>query len=112
MDRTEELLLILAEECAEVSQAATKCIRFGMGSWNPWTDSKTNPVSNREKLEQELGDFMAMFKLILAEDPQLSESNIMKAAEAKLIKVEKFMKNGKPKPAYRSNPGSIQNPIR
>ena len=104
MDKLEELLIILSEECAEVSQAAIKCIRFGM-------DSVYDEESNRERLEHELGDFMVMFKL-LAEETAIREENVMDAAEAKLIKVEKFMKNGKPKPAYRSNPGSIQNPIR
>jgi len=90
MDRTEELLLILSEECAEVAQAASKCIRFGMAATHP-----NYPESNQLRLEQELGDFMAMFKLLIEENG-LNEDNIMKAAEAKLIKVEKFMRNGRP----------------
>jgi len=87
MNRLQELLVILAEECAEVSQAASKCVRFGM-------DSKYQDVSNRARLEQELGDFMAMFKLIL-EESNLSDERIMECAEAKLIKVEQYMTNGK-----------------
>lgn len=87
MNRLEELLIILAEECAEVQQAAIKCVRFGM-------DSEYCGETNQVQLEAELGDIMAMFKLLLQES-NLSEDNIMKAAEAKLIKVEKFMRNGR-----------------
>ena len=87
MNRLEELLIILAEECAEVQQAAIKCVRFGM-------DSEHQGLVNRYQLERELGDFMAMFKLLL-EETDLREEVIMEAAEAKLIKVEKFMRNPK-----------------
>lgn len=88
MNRLEELLVILAEECAEVSQAAIKCVRFGM-------DSVYNDEDNRSRLEAELGDFMAMFRLVL-EESDLSEANICSHADKKLVKVEKFMRNGKP----------------
>ena len=93
MNRLEELLVILSEECAEVSQVASKCIRFGM-------DSEYQDQSNRGRLESELGDFLAMFKL-LVEEGHLREENIMNAAEAKLVKVEKFMKNPKKTPKTR-----------
>lgn len=93
MNRLEELLVILSEECAEVSQVAAKCVRFGM-------DSEYQGQTNRQRLELELGDFLAMFRLIL-EETNLSEDAIMNAAEAKLVKVEKFMKNPKKKPKTR-----------
>ena len=89
MNRLEELLVILSEEAAEVQQAAIKCIRFGMASTHPGSNE-----SNQLRLEQELGDFLAMMKLLIEENG-LNEANVMNAAEAKLIKVEKFMKNGK-----------------
>lgn len=91
MNRLEELLVILSEECAEVQQAAIKCVRFGMTSVST---VEPNGPNNTQRLESELGDFLAMFKLLLQES-NLSEQNIMTAAEAKLVKVEKFMKNGK-----------------
>jgi NTP pyrophosphatase (non-canonical NTP hydrolase) len=87
MNRINELLVILSEECAEVQQAASKCIRFGM-------DSEYNGQTNRQRLESELGDFLAMVKLIMAETT-LSEEHVMKAAESKLVKVEKYMNNAK-----------------
>jgi NTP pyrophosphatase (non-canonical NTP hydrolase) len=99
MNRLEELLVILSEECAEVSQAASKCIRFGMTATHP-----LHPESNQLRLEQELGDFLAMMKLLIEEN-SLNEANIMSAAEAKLIKVEKFMRNGiSPAPSPFSKP--------
>lgn len=87
MNRLEELLIILSEECAEVQQAASKCVRFGM-------DSEHQGLINRYQLERELGDVMAMFKLLI-EEGGLREATIMEAAEAKLVKVEKYMRNPK-----------------
>jgi NTP pyrophosphatase (non-canonical NTP hydrolase) len=87
MNRLEELLVILQEESAEVSQAAAKCIRFGM-------DSEFMGKTNRFRLEQELGDLLAMIKLI-SEVTVLDENHIFASADAKMVKVEKFMKNSK-----------------
>jgi NTP pyrophosphatase (non-canonical NTP hydrolase) len=96
MNRLDELLLILSEECAEIIQATSKCRRFGM-------DSTHNEESNRERLEHELGDFLAMFKLLM-EETNLSEAHIMECAEAKLLKVEQFMTNGTQPAPHRRKP--------
>ena len=66
-------------------------MRFGMSSTS--THSKT-PASNQLQLETEIGDFMAMVRL-LTEEYNLNMDNIIAAADAKLVKVEKFMKNKK-----------------
>jgi len=87
MNRLEELLTILSEECAEVSQVASKCVRFGL-------ESEYNDRTNRDRLEWEIGDFMAMVRL-LTEEYNLNMDNIIAAADAKLVKVEKFMRNKK-----------------
>jgi len=34
-EQTKELLLILQEECAEVTQAVSKCMRFGPDQMKP-----------------------------------------------------------------------------
>ena len=47
----QEILLITQEECAEVTQAISKVFRFGM-------DDEYNGVTNREHLEEELGDLL------------------------------------------------------
>ena len=58
-EKERELLLITQEECAEVTQAISKCFRFGMDQIKPGK-SKTN----REHLEEELGDLLAMLHLL------------------------------------------------
>lgn len=105
MNRLEELLIILSEECAEVSQAAIKCVRFGMASTHP-----ESPESNKLKLERELGDFLAMFRL-LVEEAGIREEIVMEAAEAKLIKVEKFMRNPKGKTPTEMVEALSRNPL-
>jgi len=52
MDYRQELLTILMEECGEVIQAASKCIRFGC-------DNK-----NLKSLEKEMGDLYCMIDLL------------------------------------------------
>ena len=57
MDKETEILSIAQEECAEVIQAISKCFRFGLDNVKPG-----KPKTNREHLEEELGDLMAMLK--------------------------------------------------
>jgi NTP pyrophosphatase (non-canonical NTP hydrolase) len=59
-DAERELLTILAEECGEVVQRCTKIQRFGMTE-NPWTGKH-----NRAELEAELGDVIAMMRILAA----------------------------------------------
>ena len=80
-DKEHELLLITQEECAEVTQAISKCFRFGMDQIKPGKS-----FTNREHLEEELGDLVAMIKL-------LSEFNIVKLDNietASFNKIEKL----------------------
>lgn len=59
MNKTDEALLILSEECAEVVQAISKCQRFGIDNYKPG-----KPKSNREHLETEIGDLVAMIVIL------------------------------------------------
>src|ERR1700681_3845803 len=52
-------MAILAEECGEVVQRVGKVLRHGLGSVNPY-----NGVMNRESLEDELTDIMAVVDLL------------------------------------------------
>jgi NTP pyrophosphatase (non-canonical NTP hydrolase) len=76
-----EILLIMQEECAEVTQAISKCFRFGLDNHKPG-----KPKTNREHLEEELGDLVAMITL-LEMNGVISQHNIEKA---KLAKFEKL----------------------
>ena len=74
-----EALLILQEEAGELTQAISKCFRFGK-------DSEWNGVSNLQRLESEIGDVLAMID-ILVERCYISDSNIN---QAKINKKEKL----------------------
>ena len=52
-----EIMLIAQEECAEVVQAISKIFRFG-------PDDVYNEFTNKQRLEEEIGDLMCMFQLM------------------------------------------------
>lgn len=52
-----EVMLIAQEECAEVTQAISKVFRFGF-------DEVYNGKTNREHLEEEIGDLLCMLQLM------------------------------------------------
>lgn len=82
--QTKEVMDILQEECAEVIQAVSKISRFGLDNFKPG-----KPKTNREHLEEELGDLQAMVD-ILQELDIVSFANIEKAAEAKREKLKQW----------------------
>lgn len=78
-----ETLLILQEECAEVTQAVSKIFRFGFDEVWPVDDWGKN---NRQKLEDEIGDLLAMVD-ILVENGVISDGNLN---QARIKKKEKL----------------------
>lgn len=50
-----DLLILLIEECGEVIQAATKCLRFG---WD--VDHGVQYANNRDMLAKEIGELTAV----------------------------------------------------
>jgi len=83
-DNTKEILLILQEECAEVTQAVSKCFRFGMYKIKP-----NKPMTNIQMLEEEVGDLMAMVELLTDLNIGITQEGIH---EAKIKKFEKLKK--------------------
>jgi NTP pyrophosphatase (non-canonical NTP hydrolase) len=79
-EANQEILLITQEECAEVTQAISKVFRFGM-------DDEFNNQTNREHLEEELGDLMCMIDLLI-DSGMISESAVMTAKHEKLMKLQ------------------------
>ena len=57
-DKVNEIYAITQEECAEVIQAISKVNRFGL-------DSMHKGISNRDHLEEEVGDLMCMLNLLV-----------------------------------------------
>ena len=80
--QTKEAMDILQEECAEVIQAVSKINRFGLDNLKPG-----KPKTNREHLEEELGDMLAMIDILQSMDI-VSYTNIEKASEAKIEKLK------------------------
>jgi len=81
---TKEVMDILQEECAEVIQAVSKISRFGLNNFKPG-----KPKTNREHLEEELGDMLAMID-ILEEQGIVSRDNLNFAKAAKIEKLKKW----------------------
>lgn len=79
-----EVMNILSEECAEVIQAISKCHRFGLDNYKPG-----KPKTNREHLEEELGDLLAMVDIMLDLDV-ISKSTLDAAKAAKIEKLKKW----------------------
>lgn len=82
--KEKEAMDILQEECGEVIVAVSKISRFGLDNLKPG-----KPKTNREHLEEELGDLYAMIE-ILQELDVVSWSNIEKAAESKREKLRQW----------------------
>lgn len=74
---------ITAEECAEVIQAITKCLRFGLDQVHPETN-----ISNKEQLETEIGQLRRMLNM-LEKEWNLDNENIY---DAYMIKSRALMK--------------------
>jgi NTP pyrophosphatase (non-canonical NTP hydrolase) len=79
-----EITGILQEECAEVIQAVSKVNRFGLDNFKPG-----NNKTNRQHLEEELGDLVAMIN-IMVDAKLVDEKSIAAAAHAKLEKLKQW----------------------
>lgn len=73
MNRQEYLLIMLAEECAEVQHAVSKALCFGLNNWKPGTD-----ITNGKQIDKKLGELLAVYS-ILVEENILPESPIAEA---------------------------------
>ena len=60
MNLKEHLLTVLCEECAEVQQAASKALRFGIKDSRPGTDS-----TNAQDIEKEFIEAMAVRDILV-----------------------------------------------
>jgi len=90
MTRQEQLLVILMEECAEVSQRASKTLRFGLT--DPAGKEPDQPYTNKDRLLMEINDLYAVIDMIFdKEGPYLSPMLIQDKKE----KVEKYLKLSK-----------------
>lgn len=85
-DKVKEVMDILQEECAEVIQAVSKISRFGIDNIKPG-----KPKTNRQHLEEELGDMLAMIDIML-EKSVISLEHLEIAKRAKIEKLKQWSK--------------------
>jgi NTP pyrophosphatase (non-canonical NTP hydrolase) len=79
-EQQEEIMLIAQEECAEVTQAISKVFRFGI-------DGKHNGITNKQHLEEEIGDLVCMLDL-MRDHGLIDWGNVIDASSKKLIKLQ------------------------
>lgn len=77
-----EIMLIAQEECAEVTQAISKVFRFGI-------DGEHNGSTNRERLEEEVGDLLCMIEMLI-EKKILDRGAVVQAQFNKKAKLAKW----------------------
>lgn len=82
MNRTEYLLVQLMEEAAEVQQAASKALRFGL-------DDIYDGISNRDRLGKEMTDFNAVAQILWTKKI-LPDHGGPEAVREKIAKVNKW----------------------
>ena len=82
---TREILLILQEECAEVTQAISKCFRFGPDQVKPGKN-----YTNVQMLQEELGDLLAMIELLVKKDVGVTDNGLMRAKKNKFDKLKQW----------------------
>jgi NTP pyrophosphatase (non-canonical NTP hydrolase) len=83
-EHNNEVMDIAQEECAEVIQAISKIRRFGIDNAKPGTE-----YTNRQHLEEELGDVLAMIDILMINDV-VSWANLHRAKRAKIEKLKKW----------------------
>jgi NTP pyrophosphatase (non-canonical NTP hydrolase) len=84
-DNTREVLLILQEECAEVTQAVSKCFRFGPDQMKP-----NKPMTNIQMLEEEIGDLLAMVELLTDLNIGVTTAGLEQAKMKKFVKLKQW----------------------
>ena len=80
---TREVMLILQEECAEVTQAISKCFRFGPDQMKPGKER-----TNINMLEEEIGDLYAMIELLTDLNVGVTQQGIIEAKKKKFEKLK------------------------
>ena len=76
---------MLAEECGEVIQIVGKILRHGYDSHHP-----DGGPDNREHLERELGDILAVALIMDADNKDFSMENVVDYRNAKLNRIHKY----------------------
>lgn len=87
--KTAELIYLVAEECAESTQAAMKILRHGLDSSNPFVNPALRET-NRRDFEKEIGHICAAVSLLINAGIVV-EKNILHARDLKIESVKSFL---------------------
>ena len=87
MNRLEHLMTILNEECAEIQQATSKALRFGLKEGRDIAAVEYG--NNVERMRAELNDLLAVVELLKKEGVDLYLDYIQQ--ENKKDKVERYL---------------------
>ena len=91
MTKREILLTILAEECVETAQRATKAIRFTLEEIQPNLEQNPEKLTNSERILYEFNDIWATLEL-LKEDGVFNSSLLNdEMINKKRAKLEKYL---------------------
>lgn len=80
----DDLLILLIEECGEIIQAATKCLRFGFD-----VDHGVNYGNNRMVLSREVGDALGIIDALPLDQANIDAMRATKLLRARVAK-EKY----------------------
>lgn len=86
MNRTEHLLICLAEECAEVQQAISKALRFGLDDGYPGATS-----TNAQDIGREFIDVVAVMEMLVDSGVIKLPPNRLARTEQKKSRVSEYM---------------------
>ncbi len=89
MTAQENLLVILAEECAETAQRADKALRFSMEEIQP-----EQTLSNAERIVYEFNDIYSVMELLL-EAGMINRIIDREAIDLKKEKIKKYLEYSK-----------------
>ena len=88
-EQLKEVMDIAQEECAEVIQAISKISRFGIDNLKPG-----KPKTNRQHLEEELGDLLAMVDILEnMEAINMDSVNLARRAKIEKLKIWSNIQN-------------------
>lgn len=85
MNRQEQLLTILMEECSEVIKECSKALRFSLDE--KWSESE---FTNRERIQNELKDVLCVIDILSDEEFISYPFVTTELVEKKKEKIEKY----------------------
>jgi len=90
MNKEEHLLVCLAEECAEVQQAISKALRFGLDDGYP-----NSTTTNADDILDEIKDVIAIVEMLEEYKVINRTASIERAIKKKKEKVTRYMEHAK-----------------